>query len=179
MGYETTVMVRSILLRGFDQDMSGRIGEYMQKHGTRFIYSAVPISFTKNQENGQIVCEYKDLDFQENFKEEFDTVLLAIGRTPETKAMGLESLGVKISKSGKIIVDEFEKSSVENIYSIGDCAEGRPELTPPAIMAGKLLARRLFGNETAPMNYDDIATTVFTPLEYGTVGLSEEKAIEK
>jgi thioredoxin reductase (NADPH) len=178
LGYDTTVMVRSILLRGFDQDMAGRIGEYMTKRGTRFIYSAIPISFTKNQETGKIICEYKDLDFQENFKEEFDTVLLAIGRTPETKSMGLENLGIKISKGGKIVVDQFEKSSIDNIFSIGDCAEGRPELTPPAIMAGKYLSRRLFGGETAPMNYDDIATTVFTPLEYGCVGLTEDKSIE-
>lgn len=178
LGYETTIMVRSILLRGFDQDMSKRIGDYMQNRGTRFIYSAVPTVFTKNEVTGKIVCEYKDLDFQENFKEEFDTVLLAIGRTPETKTMGLESIGVKVSKGGKIIVDDFEKSSVDNIYSIGDCAEGRPELTPPAIMAGKMLARRLFGGDNTPMDYTNIATTVFTPLEYGCVGLTEEKAIE-
>ena len=171
-------MVRSILLRGFDQDMSKRIGDYMQNRGTRFIYSAVPTVFTKNEVTGKIVCEYKDLDFQENFKEEFDTVLLAIGRTPETKTMGLESIGVKVSKGGTILVDDFEKSSVDNIYSIGDCAEGRPELTPPAIMAGKMLARRLFGGDNTPMDYTNIATTVFTPLEYGCVGLTEEKAIE-
>ena len=158
--------------------MSGRIGEYMQKKGTRFIYSSVPVAFTKNPETGKVICEYKDLDLQDNFTEEFDTVLLAIGRSPETRAMGLDKLGVKLAKSGKIVVDDYERSSVDYIYSIGDCAEGRPELTPPAIMAGKLLARRLFGTEKKPMDYDSIATTVFTPLEYGCVGLTEEKATE-
>ncbi|GLD61675.1 thioredoxin reductase 2, mitochondrial, partial [Lates japonicus] len=53
---------------------------------------------------------------------------------------------------------------------------GRPELTPTAIKAGKLLARRLAGQSTELMNYDNVPTTVFTPLEYGCVGLSEEEA---
>ncbi|EDO46554.1 predicted protein [Nematostella vectensis] len=57
--------------------------------------------------------------------------------------------------------------------------QDRPELTPVAIMAGKLLARRLFAGSTIQMDYDNIATTVFTPLEYSTVGLSEEDAIRQ
>uniref|UniRef100_A0A8C5YCQ5 Thioredoxin reductase 2 n=1 Tax=Microcebus murinus TaxID=30608 RepID=A0A8C5YCQ5_MICMU len=54
---------------------------------------------------------------------------------------------------------------------------GRPELTPTAIMAGRLLAQRLFGQSMALMDYDNVPTTVFTPLEYGCVGLSEEEAV--
>lgn len=52
-----------------------------------------------------------------------------------------------------------------------------PELTPVAIHAGKLLSRRLFGGSTDQMDYTNVATTVFSPLEYGCVGLSEEQAI--
>jgi thioredoxin reductase (NADPH) len=55
----------------------------------------------------------------------------------------------------------------------------RPELTPVAIQAGKLLARRLYGGSQELMDYDDIATTVFSPLEYGCVGLTEEEAIKR
>ena len=54
-----------------------------------------------------------------------------------------------------------------------------PELTPSAVLAGRLLAKRLYANGTQPMVYTDIATTVFTPLEFGTVGLTEDAAIEK
>lgn len=57
--------------------------------------------------------------------------------------------------------------------------QGRPELTPVAIKAGKLLAKRLFSNSIELMDYTVIPTTVFTPLEYGTVGLSEECAISE
>ncbi|KAH8053821.1 thioredoxin-disulfide reductase [Aureococcus anophagefferens] len=61
-------------------------------------------------------------------------------------------------------------------YAIGDVVEGRPELTPVAIEAGLRLARRLFGGKTEPMDYENVATTIFTPLEYGTIGLSEDDA---
>jgi len=66
--------------------------------------------------------------------------------------------------------------STANIYAIGDVMEGCPELTPVAIQAGKMLARRLFDGKTEAMDYKNVCTTVFTPLEYGTVGWSEDDA---
>jgi pyruvate/2-oxoglutarate dehydrogenase complex dihydrolipoamide dehydrogenase (E3) component len=169
-------MVRSILLRGFDQIIANRIGDYMQNHGTKFIKESNPIKFTKNSE-GKILVLYEDKEKNKQ-TEEFDTVILAVGRYADTVNIGLDKIGVKLSKNGKIITTEDEKSSIDNIYAIGDCAEGRPELTPPAIMAGKLLAQRLFNNSNKLMDYRNIATTVFTPLEYGCVGYSEEDAIK-
>jgi pyruvate/2-oxoglutarate dehydrogenase complex dihydrolipoamide dehydrogenase (E3) component len=171
-------MVRSIVLRGFDQGMATRVKDYMKKHGTRFIDECIPVKFSKNSED-KIVVDYKNTKDDSTYTEEFDTLLLAIGRSPETHRLGLEELGVKLAKSGKILTKDNEQSSVDNIYAIGDCAEGRPELTPPAIMAGKFLSRRLFSNWTENMDYDNIATTVFTPLEYGACGYSEEVALEK
>lgn len=170
-------MVRSILLRGFDQGMANRLGNYMEKHGLKFYRQCIPTKFSKSN-NGRVLVEYKN-ENNEILSEEFDTCLLAIGRTPDTKKLGLDEAGVKLSKNGKIVVDELEQSSMDNIYAIGDCAEGRPELTPSAIMAGKLLSRRLFGGEKKFMDYTNVATTVFTPLEYGSVGLSEEDAYQK
>ena len=170
-------MVRSILLRGFDQVMANRIGDYMKNQGVRFINGAVPTKFTKTSE-GKIAAQYQD-SMNNLITEEYDTVVFAIGRYAVTDNIGLEKIGVKFAKNGKIITTDDEKSSVDNIYALGDCAEGRPELTPPAIMAGKLLASRLFGNSNTLMDYRNIATTVFTPLEYGCVGYSEEDAINK
>lgn len=83
-----------------------------------------------------------------------------------------------ISENGKIVA-ETEQTNVPHIFALGDVLEGRPELTPVAIHAGRLLARRVFGGSTQHMDYDNIATTVFTPLEYGCVGLSEETAIKR
>jgi len=177
LGYDTSVMVRSILLRGFDPDMAERVGAHMKRKGVNFIHTSTPLSFTK-KENNKIVCQYNDHSLKMILEEEYDTVLLAIGRTPESKKLGLEEIGIKLSQTGKILVDEKEKTNIDNVFAIGDCAEGRPELTPSAIMAGRYLARRLYGRQNVLMDYKNIATCVFTPLEYGSVGLTEQKARE-
>jgi len=110
----------------------------------------------------------------------FDTVLFAVGRKALTDDLKLENSGVVVHPdSAKIDVDAYERSNVPHIYAVGDVIQDRPELTPVAILAGRLLARRLFGNGTELMDYDDVATTVFSPLEYGCVGLSEETAIKR
>ena len=93
--------------------------------------------------------------------------------------LNLEEVGVKTAKNGKIIASENDQTSVPNIYAIGDVCEGRLELTPTAIMAGKMLAKRLFANATRTMSYKFVPTTVFTPLEYGCCGYSQEEAEEK
>ncbi|XP_036889924.1 thioredoxin reductase 3 isoform X2 [Sturnira hondurensis] len=150
VGLDVTVMVRSILLRGFDQEMAEKVGSYMEQHGVKFLRKFIPVM-----------------------------VLLAIGRDSSTRKIGLETIGVKINeKSGKIPVNDVEQTNVPYIYAIGDILEGKLELTPVAIQAGKLLARRLFGGHVEKCDYINVPTTVFTPLEYGCCGLSEEKAIE-
>ena len=72
-----------------------------------------------------------------------------------------------------------EQTNIPHIYAIGDILEGRPELTPMAIQSGRLLARRLCGTSTLLTDYQNVCTTVFTPLEYGCCGLAEEEAIAK
>lgn len=69
---------------------------------------------------------------------------MAIGRTPDTKYLGLENVGVKVSASGKIVANDSDQTAVPNIYAVGDCVEGRPELTPTAIMCGRKLIKRLY-----------------------------------
>ena len=105
-------------------------------------------------------------------------MLFAIGRSAETKNMGLEELGIKLAKNGKIIVDGSDQTAVNNVFALGDVVEGRLELTPPAIVSGKLLVHRLFGNGSTKLDYNYIPTTIFTPLEYGACGYSEEDAIK-
>ncbi|XP_040272261.1 thioredoxin reductase 2, mitochondrial isoform X2 [Bufo bufo] len=178
IGLETSAMVRSIPLRGFDQQMATLVTDYMESYGTRFLRKCVPSRVTK-LENGKLQVTWKNTDSGQEELDTFDTVLWAVGRAPDTKSLNLDKVGVIVEpESGKIIVDDSEATSVPNIYAIGDITEGRPELTPTAIAAGKLLARRLFRHSSELMDYDSVPTTVFTPLEYGCVGLSEEKAIE-
>ncbi|RXM91942.1 Thioredoxin reductase 2, mitochondrial [Acipenser ruthenus] len=98
--------------------------------------------------------------------QEQDKPLLFSG-TPETRALNLEKVGVKMNReTGKIIVSADEATSVPHIYAIGDIAEGRPELTPTAIQAGKLLARRLFGKSSELMDYDCVFHAFYKPLEF-------------
>lgn len=82
-------------------------------------------------------------------------------------------------KNGKFNVNEFEQTNVPHIFAIGDVQNGRLELTPTAIKAGALLAKRLFHGATELMDYTNVPTTVFTPLEYGSCGLTEEDAKNK
>ncbi|CAB3994079.1 thioredoxin reductase 2, mitochondrial [Paramuricea clavata] len=179
LGFDTSVMVRSVYLRGFDQQMGDLIAANMRDHGTKFIERSVPKAIEK-QQDGKLNVEWRNLESDETHEDSFDTVLFAIGRDPETSFLQLDKAGVEMDpKSKKIIVDEKERTSVANIYGIGDVIHNRPELTPVAIMAGKLLARRIFGGSNQMMDYTKIPTTVFTPLEYSSVGLSEEDAMSK
>lgn len=84
-----------------------------------------------------------------------------------------------MNKAGKIVCSADDRTSVKNIWALGDCVEGRPELTPTAIKCGQLLADRLFGGKNQLMKYEFVATTVFTPLEYGCIGYSEEDSVAK
>jgi len=170
LGCDVTVMVRSILLRGFDQQLANKIGDYMGEQGVKFIRQAVPLSIALNSE-GKKVVTYKQ--GEDEIEDQFDTVLFAIGRSADTKGLNLQKVGVKCAENGKIIAGDDDKTSVENIFAIGDVAAGRLELTPTAIMAGRLLAARLFNQGTRFMSYRYVPTTVFTPIEYGCVGYSE------
>jgi len=173
LGFDTTVMVRSILLRGFDQECADKIGTYMESHGVNFARGKVPTKFEKIGDQTRVYVDGKVYG-------DYDTVLLAIGRTGCAGLLNLEAAGVNYdAKSGKITGCKNEQTNVENIYAVGDVLEGLPELTPVAIQAGRLLVRRLFDGKTKQMDYTDIATTVFTPIEYGAIGMSEEEAKDK
>lgn len=175
-GYDTTVMVRSIFLRGFDQDMANRIAAYMGDSHTKFIRNATPSKLEKPNPDGPIKVTFNQ-DGEEKV-EEYDTVLFAIGRYALTAGLNLAAAGVVAEKNGKFKVSETEQTNVPHIYAIGDVLYGQLELTPVAIKAGKLLSERLFSGGTATMDYKGVPTTVFTPLEYGCCGLTEEEARE-
>jgi len=177
LGYDTTVMVRSILLRGFDQDMANLIGQHMTDYHTKFINGATPSKLERAEEGGPITVTYKDAEGEKT--ETYDTVLFAIGRYAITEGLNLANAGLHAESNGKFIVNEQEQTNVPNIYAVGDVLHGRLELTPVAIKTGALLAARLCGKGTELMDYDSVPTTVFTPLEYGTVGLTEEQAKAK
>ena len=107
-------------------------------------------------------------------------MLVALGRPPNVDALKLERAGVKVDRGGAVVVDEFQNTSAAGIYAIGDVISGAISLTPVAIRAGRILAHRLFGQQPdLKMNYNNVATAVFSHPPICTVGLNEEDAKKK
>ena len=109
-----------------------------------------------------------------------DTLIWAIGRHPATQNLNLEAAGVQINARGYIPVDAYQQTNVKGVYCVGDIMEGGVELTPVAVKAGRLLSERLFnGQSQAKMDYNLIPTVVFSHPPIGTIGLTEQQAIEQ
>lgn len=105
-----------------------------------------------------------------------ELVLFATGREPLSDGLGLERAGVKLDALGHILVDDYQVTSVPNIYAVGDVT-GRWALTPVAIAAGRRLCDRLFGGVSgARLDYEFIPTVVFSHPPIGVVGYSEVEA---
>nr|AIC37513.1 thioredoxin glutathione reductase [Dugesia japonica] len=181
LGGKVTVMVRSIFLRGFDQQMANKVAEYMKTHGIEFINECVPTKIIPMEEGSPGKKEVFGSYVKNNneYKDWFNTVLFAIGRDPCTSNIGLGNINLDLDKNGRVKVTNEEQTNVENVYAIGDIISGGLQLTPVAIQAGKNLARRLYGGERVLTDYVNVPTTVFTPLEYGCIGWPEEDAISK
>jgi len=106
----------------------------------------------------------------------FDTLIWAIGRYPLTENLGLDIAGVEVDGYGFIPTDKYQATSVPNIYAVGDVT-GRDALTPVAIAAGRRLADRIYGGmEGRHLDYDNIATVIFSHPPSATCGLTEQKA---
>lgn len=178
LGYETAVCMRSIPLRGFDQQMAGVVVSYMEKHGTKFIKGCIPSSIEK-QADGKLLVTWKNSKTGETGSDTYDSVLYAIGRQALTANLNLDAVGVKTDKRGKVITDDEERTDAPHVYALGDVLVDKPELTPVAARTGRLIAKRLAGVSKEKMNYDLVATTVFTPIEYACCGLAEEDAIDR
>lgn len=126
-GYDTTVMVRSIFLRGFDQQMADIVAAASEKKGVRFLHKTTPDSVEKT-EDGRYLVRYTTEGKQTS--DVFDTVLFATGRKASIDDLKLENAGVNVAtKSHQIPVDDQEHTNVDNIYAVGDVLEGRPQLT--------------------------------------------------
>ena len=179
-GCEVTVMARSILLRGFDRDLVNILQSNLEQRGVRFQLNCSPVEIKKLEDGTPPTLQVTSKAGSKTRTETYNTVLVAIGRHAQTSTLNLQAAGVQVhAESGKIVTDKCDRTNVKHIYALGDVAHERPELTPPAIKAGQLLANRLFGGSKMLMDYSRIPTTIFTHTEYSKVGMTEEEAIEK
>lgn len=114
LGFDVTVAVRSILLRGFDRECSDKIGSYMEEGGVKFRREVTPEKLAKT-ESGQI-----QVTFSDGSQDTYDTVLAAVGRMADTDKLGLENLGVKVNPKNLRILGKFEQTDCPNVYAVGD-----------------------------------------------------------
>jgi len=104
--------------------------------------------------------------------------MFATGRRPNIEGLGLEAAGVKISERHGIKVDTFSRTSVPNIYAVGDVTD-RINLTPVAIREGHAFADTVFGDKPTEVDHSNVPTAVFSEPEVGVVGLTETQAVAR
>ncbi|WP_099827654.1 glutathione-disulfide reductase [Oceaniglobus indicus] len=169
LGVETHLTYRGAqILRGFDEEVRGLISESMIDSGID-IHLGCSVMELQQTDDGILAKLTNGKD------RVFDRVLYATGRVPNSAGLGLEELGVGIGHRGQIEVDEWCQTAVPSIYAIGDVID-RIALTPVAIREGHALADTLFGDKKHKMEYDNVASAVFTQPEMGSVGMTEEEA---
>ena len=172
LGAEVVEVMRADnVLRGFDQDMRIGLRDEMMRAGVEFRFGSLPTRIAKAA-NGLSV------NFSDGETQVFDQVMIATGRSPNTQGLGLEALGVALDFKGAVKVDADSTTNVPSIHAVGDVTD-RINLTPVAIREGHLLADRLFGGGAERVDYENVATAVFTTPEIGTVGLTEQAALER
>lgn len=175
LGTDVTLITRSEkILRGFDEDLRTEIQEGMVKHGIKVINNSQPTAIEK-------ISQGLKMTLKKDGKDEIifaDTcTLAATGRIPNIENLGLENTQVEV-KNGAIAVDKYSRTSVENLFAVGDCTDNI-NLTPVAINEGRAFADTMFGGKSRIMAYDNIPTAVFSTPEAATVGLTEIEAREK
>lgn len=174
LGTKVTQVIRpDLILRSFDNDLRSAVQDGMIHHGVEIINNTEDVSISKTDTGVAVTVNSKD---GKSVILADVVSLAALGRKPNTANLGLENVDVK-THNGAILVNADSQTSVENIYSVGDCTDNI-QLTPVAINEGRAFADTMFGNKPRTMNYADIPTAIFTTPEAATVGLTEEEARE-
>ena len=160
-----------LFLRGFDDDCRETLAEEMKKQG-------IDLRFNTRVETIEKLTAGLRATLTGGTTVDVDHVFYATGRDPNTQALGLEEAGVQTKENGAVIVDDYLKTSVDNIYAIGDCTD-RLMLTPVAIAEGRAVAETLFNNNPTRPSYMNVPSTVFSTPNIATVGLTETEARER
>jgi glutathione reductase (NADPH) len=172
LGSAVTVVYRGDnILRGFDEDVRAHVRDEMRKRGISILCGRTVTAVTKSG------AEYA-VQLSDGATLAADKVMFAIGRRPNTAQLGLEAIDIRIHRHGGIEVDAFSRTSVPNIYAVGDVTN-RVNLTPVAIREGHAFADTVFGGKPTPVDHSNVPTAVFCEPEVGVVGLTETQARER
>src|SRR6185437_9049075 len=167
----TLVYRRENILRGFDDDVRAHLRKEMERRGIKIVCQRIVDSIEKIDHGYCVGLPDHEMVM-------VDKVMFATGRHPNVTGLGLETVGVKLRESGGIAVDEFSRTSVKNIYAVGDVTD-RINLTPVAIREGHAFADTVFGNRSTPVDHTNVPTAVFSQPEIGVIGLTETQAREQ
>ena len=172
LGSEVTLVYRGEnILRGFDDDVREHLRNEMRSRGITVTCGHTVAAIEKSRE--EFVVQLSD-----NSAVTADKVMFAIGRRPNVMGLGLESLHMKIHEHGGIDVDEYSRTSVPNLYAVGDVTN-RVNLTPVAIREGQAFADTVYGGKPTPVDHTNVPTAVFSEPEVGVIGLTEHQARER
>lgn len=173
-GADTKLLYRGeLFMRGFDGSLREHLKDEMIKKGVDLQFNA-DIARIDRQPDGSLLATLKD-----GRSLEADCVFYATGRRPMLDNLGLDQVDIKLDERGFIKVNDSFCTSVPSILAIGDVI-GRVQLTPVALAEGMAVARQLFKlEEYRPVDYNTIATAVFSLPNLATVGLTEEQAREQ
>jgi len=173
LGARVTLMHRGVeLLRGFDADIAKHLREMLVAKGIGVVLQKEVHAITKDRYG--LIASLKDAG--ESIA--CDTVMFATGRVPQTGSLGLAAAGVALDSYGAVLVDEYSRSSVENIFAVGDVTN-RVQLTPVAIREGSAVANTLFNNRPTRVDHRNVPSAVFSLPPVGTVGDTEAEAIAR
>ena len=171
LGSDVTLVYRGKnILRGFDDDVREHLRGEMVRRGIKIIIKQT-VAAVEKVEHGY------DVALSDNERVMADLVMFATGRKPNVHGLGLEAVGVKLGATGGVAVDEFSKTTVENIYAVGDVTN-RVNLTPVAIREGHAFADTVYGGKPTPVDHANVPTAVFSEPELGVIGLTEHQARE-
>ena len=169
LGVETTLLYRGAnILRGFDDDVRTHLGGELEKRGIKLILAAQHEKIEKTPDG--LVSHLTG-----GMTQTADVVMFATGRSPKISGLGLEAAGVAVNDEGAVIVDEHSRTSVENIYAVGDVTN-RINLTPVAIREGAAFAETVFRNNPTTYDHECVPIAVFSQPPVGSVGLTEADA---
>jgi len=175
LGTEVTMYLRKQHVLGeFDSLLKTTLFEELKKSGIT-LKTSCQIEKISKSSDGLLTVE----DNQSQSQSGLDQVIYAVGRKPDHDGLAIEKSGVELDKRGYIVCDLFQNTNQAHIFALGDIT-GRAPLTPVAIAAGRRLADRLYNNQPdRHLDYENIATVVFSHPPIGTVGLTEEEAIKE
>jgi glutathione reductase (NADPH) len=170
-GAQVTMLIRGdTVLRGFDADIRSALTAELRKTGVDIRCETFVQDVEKRGSGLSLLTQARDTF-------ETDAVLFATGRTPNTEGIGLEEAGVARTRGGAVRVDALSRTSVPNIFAVGDCTN-RVNLTPVAIAEGRAVAETLFHDRPTVIDHEGVPSAVFSQPPVATVGLSEERARE-